>query len=344
MSPETKKKYLRFKSIRRSYLSLVSILILLFLSSILEILVSNRALVVKHEGKFYFPSYGSVIPGSTFGLDYNYETNYRDLKEKLKEAIHQDSWVLLPLVPFGPNEIDLDDGETAPTPPDLEHYLGTDTAGRDVLARLAYGFRIAIFFSIGLLLCEYALGILIGSMMGYAGGWFDLVMQRLIEIWTNVPFLYVVMIMASIIEPSFLSLIGIIVIFGWTSMTWYMRTEVYREKGRDYVLAAKSLGASPSRVLLKHILPNCMSVVISFVPFSVAGGMVALVSLDFLGFGLPSSYPSIGELLSQGLSNIQSYWIVSSVLVTMICVLTMVTFIGEGVREAFDPKKWSYYK
>jgi microcin C transport system permease protein len=342
LSTQAKSRWLRFQSIRRGYYSFIVFTTLCVLSLFLELLISNRALIVVYEGRWYFPTYGSVISGEEFGLGYQYESNYRDLAEKLRSE--DKGWVLLPLVPYGPNEIDTPEGVIPPTAPDRNHYLGTDTVGRDILARLAYGFRIAIVFSFGLLFLEFSIGIIIGSLMGYFGGWFDLLFQRLIEIWSNIPFLYVVMIVASITEPSLPLLIGIMVFFGWTQMTWYMRTETYREKSRDYVLAARSLGASSLRILILHILPNCLSVVITFVPFAIAGGMVSLVSLDFLGFGLPSSIPSLGELLSQGLNHLNSYWIISSVLVTMVAVLTMVTFIGEAIREAFDPKKYAYFR
>ncbi len=344
LNPLTVKKINRFKSIRRGYYSFIIFVILVLLSCFAEVLVNSRALFVSYEGSFYFPTYGSIIPGKQLGLDYEYETNYRDLKSVLKE--NGKGFVILPLIPFNPYENDLRDSEFPPFPPSLKdgHYLGTDTIGRDVASRLVYGFRTAIFFSLILLLVSYLIGVSIGAAMGYFGGLFDLLFQRIIEIWSNIPFLYVIMIVSSIMIPNFYTLIAIILVFGWIQMTWYMRTVTYKEKAREYVMAAKALGASNSRVIFNHILPNTVSIIITFIPFSIANGIIALTSLDYLGFGLPAPTPSWGELLSQGSNNLESLWIVSSVIVSMTVILVMVTFIGEAIREAFDPKKHTTYE
>jgi microcin C transport system permease protein len=323
----------------------VIITLLIFMSLASELMVNSRALLVNYDGQWYFPSYGAVIPGEVFGLGYKYETNYRDLQKSIKDEVTE-GWVLMPIVPYNAFENDLIEGKYPPYAPSIEtqHYLGTDTVGRDITARLVYGFRIAIFFSLFLLVCNYVVGTTIGCLMGYWGGLFDLLFQRLIEIWSNIPFLYVIMIIASIIVPSFWTLILIMVAFSWMSMTWYMRTATYKEVARDYVMAAKALGASTPRIIFRHILPNTVSILITFIPFSVAVGITALTSLDFLGFGLPAPTPSWGELLRQGTENLQSPWIVSSVVISMILVLTMVTFIGEAIREAFDPKRFTLYE
>ena len=339
------KQFERFKSIRRGYWSTIILVALLLLSCFAELLVSHRALMVKYEGDYYFPTYGAILPGNTFDLGYAYETNYRELKAQFK-AQQSANWVLMPLVPFGPYETNFKDDDYPPYAPSLEdqHYLGTDTAGRDVVARLVYGFRTAMAFSLALLLCNYLIGVSLGCLMGFWGGAFDLFFQRLIEIWANVPFLYVIMIIASIVVPSFWMLIFIMVIFGWMGMTWYMRTATYKEKARDYVMAAQALGASNSRIIFKHILPNTVSVIVTFIPFSVVSGITSLTALDYLGFGLPPPTPSWGELLRQGTDNLDSLWIVMSVVVSMTLILTMVTFIGEAIREAFDPKRHTYYE
>lgn len=340
------KRWRRFRSIKRGYYSFLLFCVLLLLSAFLELWVSNRALFVSYKGQWYFPTYGAIIQGETFGLGYQHETNYRDLEQKFAEE-ESDDWLIMPLIPWGPNEVDLGEGRYPPYPPSFEtrHFLGSDTSGRDVFARLLYGFRIAIVFSLVLLVTTYGVGIIFGSLMGYFGGWFDLLFQRLIEIWVNIPQLYVIIILASIIVPNFWSLLGIMVIFGWTSITWYVRTSTYKEKSREYIHAAKALGCSSARVIGKHVLPNILSVIITFVPFSVSSGIVALTSLDFLGFGLPPPTPSWGELLQQGIQNIsQAQWIVTSVIAAMIIVLSMVTFIGEAVREAYDPKMFTYYE
>jgi microcin C transport system permease protein len=310
-----------------------------------ELLVNSRALAVRHQGRWRFPTYGAIIPGTTFGLDYQYETNYRRLKARFAEAGAGD-FVLLPPVPYNAYENDLKEGVYPPTPPSWEdrHFLGTDSSGRDVLARLVYGFRTAIVFSLILLACNYTVGISIGCAMGYFGGKFDLFFQRLIEIWSNVPFLYVIIIVASIMIPNFFTLILIMMFFGWMGMTWYMRTATYKQKGREYVLAARALGASDAYIIFRHILPNTISVIVTFIPFSVSGGIVALTSLDYLGFGLPPPTPSWGELLRQGTNRLDALWIASSVVVAMIVLLTMVTFVGEAIREAFDPRRHTVYE
>ena len=300
--------------------------------------------MVSYEGHLYFPTYGGIIPGKTLGLDYEYETNYRDLQKILKEK--GNGFVIMPPIPYNPYENDLRDDIFPPFAPSFKegHYLGTDTIARDVAARLVYGFRTAIFFSLILLVVSYLIGVSIGAAMGYFGGLFDLLFQRIIEIWSNIPFLYVIMIISSIMIPNFYTLIAIVLLFGWIQMTWYMRTVTYKEKAREYVMAAKALGASNSRVIFNHILPNTVSIIITFIPFSVASGIIALTSLDYLGFGLPAPTPSWGELLSQGSNNLESIWIVSSVIVAMTLILVMVTFIGEAIREAFDPKKHTTYE
>lgn len=344
LNPLTLRKLKRFRSIRRGYWSFVILMLLLLLAVAAELCVNSRALLVSYGGKLYFPTYGEMIPGTTFGFEYAYETNYRDLKARLDGE--RQGWVLMPPVPWNPLETDLKEGSYPPFPPSWEgrHLLGTDTVGRDVLTRLVYGFRTAIFFALGLLVVTYGVGIGIGCLMGYLGGTFDLLFQRLIEIWSNVPFLYVVIIISSVITPGFWTLIIIMALFSWMGMTWVMRTMTYREKEREYVLAARAMGASRGRIIFRHILPNTLSVVVTYAPFSVSGGIVALTSLDYLGFGLPAPTPSWGELLNQGWANMDAWWIAGSVIFALTLVLTTVTFMGEAVREAFDPKMYTYYE
>ena len=280
-----------------------------------------------------------------FGLDYNYETNYRDLAKRFK-AEGNGNWILMPLIPYNPYENDLKENEFPPYPPSIQdqHYLGTDTTGRDILARLVYGFRIAIFFSLLLLVVNYTIGVSIGSAMGFWGGKFDLFFQRIIEIWSNVPFLYVIIIISSIVVPNFMMLILIMAIFGWIGITWTMRTVTYKERAREYAMAAKALGASNLRIIFKHIIPNTISIIVTFAPFSISSGIVALTSLDYLGFGLPPPTPSWGELLQQAWSNLDAWWIGGAVVFAMIITLMTVTFVGEAVREAFDPKLHTTYE
>lgn len=345
LSPQLYESLKKFTTIRRGYWSFILLMLMVVASIFAELWISNRPVIVNYQGKIFFPTYGDIVPGTAFGLDYDYETNYRELKQKLSDG--KDGWMLSALVPYSPYEtIERGGDEYPPYAPSFEYknYLGTDAAGRDVLARLVYGFRVAILFSLALLICTYAIGVSLGCLMGYFGGWFDILFQRFIEVWSMVPFLYVIIIISSIIVPNFKMLLLLMVVFGWQSMTYYMRSKTYKEKSRLYVLAARSLGASPSRIIFRHILPNSWSIILTFMPFSIAGGITSLTALDYLGFGLPAPTPSWGELLEQGTTNMDAMWIAGSVVMMMVVVLTMVTFIGEAVREAFDPKQFSYYE
>lgn len=341
----TLKKIRRFRSIKRGYYSFIIITAMILISLFAELLVNKRALIVYYEGKYYFPTYGDMMPGTAFGLGYDYETNYRELKERFSER-GAGNWVLLPLVPYDAYENDLREDQYPPFPPSLNerHFMGTDNVGRDIVARLVYGFRIAIFFSLLLLLVNYTIGVSIGSAMGFWGGKFDLVFQRIIEIWSNVPFLYVIIIISSIVVPNFFMLIVIMAFFGWIGITWTMRTVTYKEREREYVLAARGLGASNLRIIFRHIIPNTIAIIVTFAPFSVSAGIVALTSLDYLGFGLPPPTPSWGELLQQGWATLDAWWIAGSVVVAMIITLITVTFVGEAIREAFDPKLHTTYE
>jgi microcin C transport system permease protein len=345
LDPLTRRRWARFRSIRRGYWSALALGVLIALSLVAELWVNHRALIVQYEGRWFFPTYGAVIPGRTFGLDYDYETDYKALQKKFAQE-DAGNRVLLPPIPWGPYETDLRDDDFPPLAPSLaeRHLLGTDTTGRDVLARLVYGFRTAIGFAVILMVFEYAIGVALGCLMGFWGGLFDLTFQRVIEVWSNIPTLYVIMIVASITPPGFWTLLLIMIAFSWTGMTWYMRTASYRENARDYVMAARAIGAKSPRIIFRHILPNSISTVVTFIPFSVAAGITALTALDYLGFGLPAPTPSWGELLKQGTDNLESHWIVTSVVVAMTLVLMLVTFIGEAIREAFDPRKVQHYE
>ena len=343
LNPVTIKKIKRFRSIKRGFWSFVILFVMIFISFFAEVFINSRALLVYYNGRLYFPTYTNMIPGSVFNLDYEYETNYRDLKKKFENS---SNLVIMPPVPYNPYENDLKLNSYPPFPPSFKekHFFGTDNVGRDILARLVYGFRTAIIFSFVLLIMNYSVGITIGCSMGYFGGKFDLIFQRIIEIWNNVPFLYVIIIIASVVIPSFMILLLIMAFFGWIGITWVMRTMTYKEKEREYILAVRSLGASHARIIFKHIIPNTISVIVTYAPFAISGGIVSLTSLDYLGFGLPAPTPSWGELLSQGWQNMEAWWIVSSVVAALVTTLMTVTFIGEGIREAFDPKLHTIYE
>lgn len=345
MSSIAKARFKRFKSIKRGYYA-AWVIVCLFITSLgAELIANNRALIVKYQGQYFFPVYGKVLGGKQFGLDYAYETNYRDLQRQF-DSDNTDNWVLMPPIPYGPLESDLKPDIFVPTAPSWSerHYLGTDNTGRDVLARLIYGFRLAFLFALLLMVAQFIMGIFFGAVMGYVGRFTDLIGQRLLEIWASVPTLYIIMIMAAVISPGFWTLLIIMALFSWMGMTELIRTSVYREKSRDYVLAARAIGASHSRIIFSHILPNTMAVIVTYLPFSVAGGITALTSLDYLGFGLPAPAPSWGELLQQGVERLDKPWIVLSTVTVLSVVLVLVTFVGEAIREAFDPKRFTVYE
>jgi microcin C transport system permease protein len=352
LNPQTAKKLRRFREIKRGYYSFLILAAFLLLSLLGELLINNKALIVSYEGELFFPTYSAFHPGTDFGLDYPYETNYRQLKQMFEQS-GSDNWVLMPLIPYSPFENDASSGIFRPEAPSAEkqHYLGTDTTSRDILARLFFGTRIALIFAIGFMTAVYLIGVAVGCAMGYLGGMFDILSQRLIEIWSNIPFLYMVIIVFSVIPDAFtiftriLILLGVMVLFSWTSMTYYMRTETYKEKSRDYVAAARVLGASNTRIVFRHILPNVLSTLVTFMPFTIVSAISAITALDFLGFGLPPPTPSLGELLKQGTQTLRTApWIVMSAFGTLVVLLTLVTFVGEAIRESFDPKKFTLYK
>jgi len=371
LNPLTLRKLRRFRSTKSGYWSFLVLAGLVALSLGGELLVNNRPLVVRYEGQWFFPTYGANLPGTTFGYDYGYETDYRALRARFaaeREAAeeearngaspttHSRNWLVMPLVPFNPNENAAYEGVFKPAPPSWAggppgHWLGTDTTGRDIFARLFYGFRITILFALGFTALTYLIGIAVGCLMGYYGGVFDLIVQRAIEIWSNIPFLYIVIILFSVVPATFsipmriTLLLFVMVLFSWTSMTYYMRTATYREKARDYTAAAVVLGAGPGRIIFYHILPNTISTLVTFMPFTIASAITAVTALDFLGFGLPPPSPSIGELLKQGTQSLTTApWIVSSAFAALVSILVLVTFIGEALREAFDPKKFTTYQ
>jgi microcin C transport system permease protein len=272
--------------------------------------------------------------------------NYRDLQKKLNET--SEGWVLMPLIPYNQYEQDFrDDGTYPPYGPSFkeQHPLGTDPIGRDIFARIFYGFRIAIFFSLAFVFITTAIGTIIGSLMGYLGGSFDTFFQRFIEIWERIPFLYMVMISVAIYQPDLGIFLFIFCIFGWAGKTWTIRAMTYRERERDFILAARTMGASTLRIIMVHILPNVVVVIVTMLPFAIAGGISSLTALDYLGFGLRPPAPSWGELLKQGIANFDDApWILLSVASAMSFVLVIIAFVGEGLREAFDPKKYTVYK
>lgn len=334
------RRWQKFKSLKRGYYALIILSFFYFLSFLLPLLINNKALVVKYNNQYYFPILTGYISGKTFGQNVPGEAKYRSLKESFNST-GSDDWLILPPYPYSPYEDITSDGNKMYQPPSSKHWLGTDNTGRDVFSRLCYAFNISISFALLLTVLNYIFGIIIGGCMGYYGGKFDLFFQRLIEIWSSLPMLFVIIIISSILKPSFFLLIGIYTLVNWISMTYLMRAEFYREKSKDYVAAALSMGQSDFKVMFKHILPNSLVPIITYFPFSVVAGISALVGLDYLGFGLAPPTPSWGQMLDIGLQNITKWWMVFSPVFAQFLTLLSIVFIGEGVREAFDPKVYS---
>ena len=339
------KRWRKFKSLKRGYYSFILITTLYILSLFLPLFINSKALIVQYEGEYYFPAFSEVIPwvstyydGELFGQDIPGAANFRQLQKNWEDS---DNWLIMPIYPYNPFEDITNNENKMYEPPSTTHWLGTDNTGRDVLARMCYAFNISISFAFILTILNYIIGISIGGAMGYFGGKFDLFFQRFIEIWSSLPFLFVVIIISSIIKPSFGLLIFIFTMVNWIFLTYYMRAEFYREKSKDYVSAAISMGQSHTKIIFKHILPNSLIPVITYFPFSVVGGILALVGLDFLGFGLAPPTPSWGQILYVGLQNITKWWMVFSPIMAQFFTLLCIVFIGEGLREAFDPKIYS---
>ncbi|MCC6547242.1 ABC transporter permease subunit [Candidatus Sumerlaeota bacterium] len=309
-------------------------------------IANNRAIAVRYEGEWYFPTF-KFHPSSTFKQEDPYGDSEADYRLLAKSAEGTGNWVLMPPIQFNPYENDFDFyDDPPPHPPDKRHLLGTDDKGRDVFARLLYGLRISMLFSLMLVLLGTIIGVAVGSAQGYFAGWFDLLSQRVIEIWSTLPLLYVVVLLGTMFRPTFFMLLFILLLFQWYSITYYMRTELYREKSREYVQAARSMGASHFRIIFRHLLPNAIVPIVTFTPFAVVGGIFLLTALDYLGYGLPAPTPSWGQLIDQALesSNRGKLWLSLSPFCAITTTLVLVTLIGEGIREAFDPKPWSQYR
>lgn len=349
LNPITRKRLNRFRRIKRGYYSLLILLGCIVVSLFSNLIANNKAIAVRYQGEWHFPVFSKFTPMATFGQEDEFgfddsEADYRRLK---RESAGTDTIVIMPIIPFNPLENDVSaDKPPPPHPPDEDHWLGTDSTGRDVAARLLYGFRISIFFALALVASGYFIGVVIGSLQGFLAGKFDLLSQRFIEIWSTLPFLYIVIIMGTIFGPSFKLLLVVMVLFQWMGITYYMRTEMYREKTREYCLAAQSFGASNWRIMFKHLLPNCITPLVTLTPFAVVGGISSLTALDYLGYGLPPPTPSWGELFDQALQpgNRGNTWLVFSPFAAVSITLLLVTLIGESVREAYDPKQYARYE
>jgi microcin C transport system permease protein len=332
-----RRRWLSFRRNKRGFYSLVIFSLLLFLSLFAEFLSNDKPFLVRYEGEYYFPIF-KTYPETVFGGDFESETDYRD-KYILDKLTANGNFVIFPPNPHSYNSIDLQLDVPVPSPPTRNNLLGTDDRGRDVLARLIYGFRLSVFFGFALTAIGTFLGIVAGAIQGYFGGRTDIIFQRFIEIWGAMPELYLLIIFASIFRPSAILLLILLSMFGWMGLSDYVRAEFLKGRNMEYVKAAKALGVGNITIMYRHLLPNGMTPVITFLPFRMSGAILALTSLDFLGLGVPPSTPSLGELLAQGKANIDAWWLSLSTFLVLVGTLVLLIFIGEALREAFDPRK-----
>jgi microcin C transport system permease protein len=336
LSPLTRRRLQNFRANRRGFWSLWIFLALFGVSLAAEVIANDRPLLVRYEGRFYVPIL-RTYPETTFGGTFPTEAVYRD--PAVAALIREKGWLLWPPIPFRYDTINYDLPGPAPSPPSRVNWLGTDDQGRDLAARLIYGFRISVLFGLTLTLLSSVIGVVAGAIQGYFGGLTDLLVQRLIEIWSGLPVLYLLIILASIVEPTFWWLLGLMLLFSWMSLVGVVRAEFLRARNFDYVRAARALGVRDRVIMFRHVLPNAMVATLTFLPFILSGSITTLTSLDFLGFGLPPGSPSLGEILAQGKANLQAPWIGITGFLVLAVMLSLLVFIGEAVRDAFDPRK-----
>ncbi|AGM40672.1 binding-protein-dependent transport systems inner membrane component [Spiribacter salinus M19-40] len=336
LNPINQRRWAQFRANRRGWWSLWLFLVVFTVTLFAEFVANDRPLLVHFDGDWYVPVVVSY-PETTFGGDFPTEADYRD--PFVAELIEAEGWMLWPPVRYYYDTINYESESAAPAPPSAENWLGTDDQGRDVLARLIYGFRISVLFGLALTLASSVIGVAVGAVQGYFGGRVDLLGQRFIEVWAGLPVLYLLIIMAGFVQPSFWWLLGIMLLFSWTQLVGVVRAEFLRVRNFDYVKAARALGVSDSVIMVRHALPNAMVATVTFMPFILTGSITTLTSLDFLGFGLPPGSPSLGELLAQGKANLQAPWLGLTAFFTLAIMLSLLVFIGEAARDAFDPRK-----
>ncbi|OZS43548.1 ABC transporter permease [Photobacterium sanguinicancri] len=334
MNPLTQQRWLRFKAHRRGYLSLWIFSVLFLVSLFAELISNDKPLLIHFESQWYFPVVEQYAE-TEFGGEFATEADYTD--PFVIDLIEQKGYMVWPLIRFSYDTINYNLAGPAPSPPDAVNWLGTDDKGRDVLARIIYGFRISVLFGFALTVISTIVGVVVGACQGYYGGWLDLMGQRFIEVWSGMPTLFLLIILSSFVEPNFWWLLGIMVLFSWMGLVGVVRAEFLRCRNFDYVRAAQALGVSDSRIILRHMLPNAMVASLTMMPFILSGSVTTLTSLDFLGFGLPAGSPSLGELLAQGKTNLQAPWLGLSAFAVLSVMLSLLVFIGEAVRDAFDP-------
>lgn len=335
LSPINQRRWKSFKAHRRGFWSLWIFLLLFFVSLFAEFIANDKPVLVYYESSLYFPIF-TAYPETTFGGEFETEADYRD--PFVKDLIKAKGFAVWPLVPFADDTINYDLPVPAPAPPSNANWLGTDDQGRDIVARLIYGFRISVLFGLCLTLISSFIGVSVGALQGYYGGWIDLLGQRFMEIWSGLPILYLLIILASIVQTNFWWLLGIMLLFSWMVLVDLVRAEFLRGRNLEYVRAARALGLKDLAIMFRHILPNAMVATITFMPFILSGSVTTLTALDFLGFGLPAGSPSLGELLRQGKANLHATWIGISAFVVLSAMLTLLVFIGEAARDALDPR------
>ena len=336
MTPLNRRRLAAFRSSKRGMYSLAVFGVLFFLSLFAELLANDRPILVRYDGGFYMPVFRDY-PETTFGGDLPTNAVYSDAE--VVQLIEAKGWMLWPIIPYSYDTTIKGEGRNALLPPSWRHPLGTDDQARDVLARLIYGFRISVLFGLVLTIVSSLIGIAAGAVQGYFGGIVDLTFQRILEIWSSMPTIYLLIILASFIQPGFWILLGIMLLFSWMALVGYVRAEFLRGRNFDYVRAARALGMLDVRIMMRHILPNAMTTSLTFLPFILAGSVTTLTALDFLGFGLPPGSPSLGELVLQGKNNLHAPWLALTAFFIIALMLSLLVFIGEAVRDAFNPRK-----
>ncbi len=336
-NPVWQRQWQAFRSNKRGYLALWIFVTLFVLSLGAELIANEKPLLVSYDNELYVPVF-NTYPETTFGGFFESETNYRD--PVVKDLINNKGWMIWPPIRYSYNTINYDLTVPAPAPPSAENWLGTDDQGRDVLAGLIYGFRISVLFGLVLTILSSIVGIIVGAIQGYYGGWLDLSGQRFLEIWSSMPTLYLIIIISSFVVPSFWTLLVILLLFSWMALVDLVRAEFLRCRNMDYVRAAHAMGVRTPVIMFRHMLPNAMVATLTFLPFILNSAVVTLTSLDFIGFGMPPDAPSLGRLVGQGKANLHAPWLGISVFATLTLMLTLLVFIGEAIRDAFDTRKF----
>ena len=336
LSPLTQRRLQQFRANKRGFWSLWIFLFLFVVAVAAPFVANDKPLLVSYDGSLYFPTF-IHYPETAFGGDFETEAEYRD--EFVQDLINEKGWMIFPPIPYSYDTINYNLTQPVPAPPSSDNIFGTDDQGRDVAARVIWGFRVSVLFGLALTIVSSIIGIAAGAFQGYYGGKLDLIMQRVIEVWGSMPSLYILIIFSSIFIPGFWTLLAILLLFSWVSLVDVVRAEFLRARNFDYVRAAHALGVSNPVIMWRHVLPNAMVATLTFMPFILTGSITALTSLDFLGLGLPPGSPSLGELLAQGKNNLNAPWLGIAAFMSLAVMLTLLTFIGEAVRDAFDPRK-----